>query len=462
MSLEKHYTKPKEMSGMLKTMFRNQSIFVWRSAKQTDLKANMLISLGFYVLLGVTLIGLRYDTFMHFSPWFLTIPWVLALLCIIQCIYIVSPNTRFLKKMFSDELLPEYPEKEFHNMFGFYPVNLMEKEESVNTMLDDHALQLGNIIRGHYISTKYISSKYKHLDRAYNLFLATLFTGFILFLLNTILSGGNFHEHNERTTYASYAFDSPNSVHVLDKELNEISGLAYSEKEDVLYTINDEKGRVYKLSPKDGSILEDYKFSGKGDYEGIELCKDKVLVTNSSGDIYISNSDDNKAIVQHTPLSQINDVEGMGYDSKSDQILLACKGQPWLPIEGDKAIYAYNQVFHRMDSIVFLDIKISDLTACVDTIYEDELMVASLHRRLAEFAPSGIAVDPSNQDIYILTAHGSIIAIYDKFKRIRDIIHLNEVVIPQPEGICFDASGNLFISTEGHGGSGKLFKFEKI
>ena len=184
-------------------------------------------------------------------------------------------------------------------------------------------------------------------------------------------------------------------------------------------------------------------------------------MTNSSGDIYISSFEDHKAIIQHTPLSEINDVEGMGFDPISGQILLACKGQPWLPIEGDKAIYAYNQNFHRMDSIVYLDIEISDLIACVDSIYTDKLIKTSLTRRLLEFAPSAIAIDPSNQDIYILTAHGSLLIIYDKLKRIRDVVHLNEIVIPQPEGICFDASNNLFMSTEGHGGSAKLFMFER-
>ncbi len=461
MSIEKKYTGIKEMSGMLKTMFRNQAVFVARAAKQTDQKANMLISLGFYILIGIIFIFYNYDTFIHFSSWFLVLPGSLIFLCILECIYIVAPNTRILKKIFTEELIPEYPRKEFHNMYDAFPGKLLEKEESINAMVNDHALQLGNIIRGHYVSTRYISSKYKHLDRAYNYFLATLSTSLLLFILNLLLSGGHFQEHNERSSYSDFKFDEPSSIFVLDEKLTEISGLGFNSEENTIYTINDEEGKVYILNPKNGNILDHYKFAKKGDYEGIELINNEVLVTNSSGDIYISNFQENKAIIQHTPLSKINDVEGMGYDVESDQILLACKGEPWLPIKGDKGIFAYNQTFHRMDSIVFLDIKISDLISCVDTTYTDELMKKSLGRRLKEFAPSAIAIDPTNQDIYILTAHGSIIAVFDKNKKIRDIVHLNELIIPQPEGLCFDNLNNLFISTEGHGGSAKLFMYEK-
>lgn len=461
MNVEQHYTGLKEMSGMLKTMFRNQAVFVGRTAKQTDLKANMLISLSFYILLGIVFIYLSYATYLHFSLLLLIIPCVLAFLSIVECIYIVAPNARMRNRIINKEMRSQYPDDKFHNLYMPDQGNLMATEHAVDAMLEDHELQLGNIIRGHFVYTRYISNKYKHLERAYNYFLATLGICFLLFSYNIIVSGGTFQEHDERSAYSNYRFDDPSSIHVLDKKLLEISGLGYNAEENVLYTINDEKGIIYKLNPKNGEIVDDYKFAKRGDYEGIELINNDILVTNSSGDIYISSFQDNKAIVQHTPLNEDNNIEGMAYDPINKRILLAGKGKPWLPIEGEKAIYSYNSNLHRMDSIVFLDIKIADLIACVDTIYNDDLMIKSLSNRLTEFAPSAIAIDPSNQDIYILTAHGSILVVYDKTKTIRDVIHLDELHMPQPEGLCFDSKNNLYISTEGHGGLAKIFVYNK-
>lgn len=462
MAKEKYYGSISEMSGLLKSLFRNQNVFVWRAAKQTDLKASMLVTISFYLWIGIFVVRMQFDTYLHFSPYFLLIPVILILACIIKCIYVLAPNSRFLMRFFKNEMAPAYADSENHIMFNYMSRDLPARERDIDAMVNDHQLQLGNLVRGHYVASKYITFKYINLDKAYNFFLATLVSILVLFLANLILSDGNFHEHNERSSYAKFDFDNPEDVFVLDRELEEISGLTFNMEDRLLYTINDEKGRIYKIHPESGDIVDEYKFGKKGDYEGIEILDGQILVTNSEGDLFISNQDHPQAIIQRTPLGIANDVEGLGYDPELGMVLIACKGEPWLPIEGDRAIYAYNQELHRMDSTVYLDIKISELQNCVDTLYEDNAMKEGLKRRLREFAPSAVAVRPETGDIFVSTAHGSLIAVFDKNKRIRDIVKLNEIICPQPEGLCFDNYGDLYVSTEGHGGTGKIFKFEDI
>jgi len=80
-----------------------------------------------------------------------------------------------------------------------------------------------------------------------------------------------------------------------------------------------------------------------------------------------------------------------------------------------------------------------------------------------EFFPSGIAVHPSTHDIYIISTKGNkCIACYNHSGQLKSFEYLDKDLLPQPEGICFDAAANLYISTEGkHGEAAAIYKFSK-
>ena len=80
-----------------------------------------------------------------------------------------------------------------------------------------------------------------------------------------------------------------------------------------------------------------------------------------------------------------------------------------------------------------------------------------------EFAPSGIAVHPKTQNIYVLSSQGKTLVVLHSDGQIAHIEKLEKEIHPQPEGICFDQEGNLFISNEGkeEDGVGKIYKFER-
>ena len=80
-----------------------------------------------------------------------------------------------------------------------------------------------------------------------------------------------------------------------------------------------------------------------------------------------------------------------------------------------------------------------------------------------EFFPSGIAVHPFTHDIYIISTRGNkCIACYSHSGQLKSFEYLDKDLLPQPEGICFDASANLYISTEGkHGELAAIYEFAK-
>ena len=77
------------------------------------------------------------------------------------------------------------------------------------------------------------------------------------------------------------------------------------------------------------------------------------------------------------------------------------------------------------------------------------------------FGPSGIAIHPITQQIYITSAVGNVLIVLSPDGK--SIVHIEKLRtkwMPQAEGIAFDPAANLYISTEGKGGDGKILRFD--
>lgn len=262
-----------------------------------------------------------------------------------------------------------------------------------------------------------------------------------------------------------YNIDQIDETIILPKELVEISGLSYDLAHGHLLANNDEEGIIYHLN-MDGSIANTEKFGKDGDYEGIERIGDDIVVSKHNGNLYFYNPETTQTIKVKTDLTSKNDIEGLAYDEDHKLILMACKGQTLNEDnkKKEKVVYAYNlqlEVLHQEPYLVmgdpehlsFVEYQIQGLSN-----YKKK----ALQKRVRGFSPSGIAINPANHDLYVLSARGSLVIIYDRDHELKDILFLDEDVIPQPEGICFSPEADLFISTEGKGLTGKIFKFKRI
>ena len=257
----------------------------------------------------------------------------------------------------------------------------------------------------------------------------------------------------------------------LDDQLTEISGLEYRESKHELLAINDEKGKLFTIDPNNGKLLKIQNFGKSGDYEGIALVKDRVYVTKSNGRMIafdITNPDADQKI--KTRLSLTNDVEGLCFDESQSRLLIACKGSPNISghpkKKNAKAIYAYDlekQSFEEDPALLIKDKKLADF---VETHYADKVKsekhMKKLVSRVTKISPSGLAIHPLKDHIYILSSVGKLLLVLDREGSILHVEFLNENHHTQPEGICFRANGDLFISNEGKGFAGNIYKFSPL
>ncbi len=287
----------------------------------------------------------------------------------------------------------------------------------------------------------------------------------VLIAVTTVLGVFNYLMYNDASVsfYDTVIVDSSNIINfnqpsktlTLPFALSEISGLDYDSKNDVLLAVNDERGKIYKIHKEKGKIVSKISFGDAGDYEGIEIVNDQIVMVNSSGALFFYDPDRRRTREVPTILSQANDVEGLFYDKKKERLLLACKGKVLKKGKKyERAVYAYDLEADSLKTKPYLKIDIKDLKKFMKANKPD----FTTFSRIEKFAPSAIVRHPETKDIYVCSARGSSLLIYDKEKEIKNIVFLNEYKIPQPEGLSFDDDGNLYISSEGR--RGKIFRFD--
>jgi uncharacterized protein YjiK len=252
---------------------------------------------------------------------------------------------------------------------------------------------------------------------------------------------------------------------VLARELVEVSGLVFDTKQSTLLAVNDELGYLYELSTTSGEILSKKKFADIGDYEGLALINDEVVIARSNGKLFFYNPSINgNSTIIRTSLSTSNNVEGITYLPYENTLLIACKGSPRIPGKYEekkgKLICSLNLGDKLMDKDPYLLIKDKQLKQSIKSIYGNlnltDVQLKNLESRVESFSPSGLAIHPITEELYILSAKGSLLVVVGKDKGLKHIHFLDKDFHIQPEGICFAPNGDMFIGNEGQNGSGKI------
>jgi hypothetical protein len=158
------------------------------------------------------------------------------------------------------------------------------------------------------------------------------------------------------------------------------------------------------------------------------------------------------------------------YDKFSNSLFIACKGSPAVEkhklYEGNKAIYRFDLEEMKLDKKpdILVDVNSLDSYKHYGLFKELSLWIAKkllLIESETSFHPSGIAMHPIHDEIYLISNIGKILVILDKYGKVLNVQDLNIKIFRQPEGICFSPSGDLFIANEGEakGGTGYILKF---
>jgi hypothetical protein len=244
----------------------------------------------------------------------------------------------------------------------------------------------------------------------------------------------------------------------LPEQLKEISGIVRLGG-DSLLAIEDLHATLYflKLGNSNAAITANLPFAAsqkdKFDIEDVAMIGDTIYALWSHASVFkIWNWRSKIQSKEYsTFLDKKNNTEGLAYDPVTGNLLIACKGASGDEDEKKttRAVYEFDIKKGALKQDPFLLIEKKDFKKFVT----DKV----------EFFPSGIAVHPFSHDICIISTRGNkCIACFTHSGQLKSFEYLDEDLLPQPEGICFDAAANLYISTEGkHGETATIYEFAK-
>jgi uncharacterized protein YjiK len=253
----------------------------------------------------------------------------------------------------------------------------------------------------------------------------------------------------------SYDLNNPTEEHILPNILQEISGLAYWKK-GILLCVEDETGHLYLYDHVKKEIINTIKFWKKGDFEGVTVSNDTAYVIKSNGHLYYFKIKDEPEVTNRSlPFTEKNDLEGIAKGHSNSTFYIVCKRSPDLfdiDLKG-KAVYKYN----LKNDTVYREPFIHLTTDMFKMMLKDADLTPSNHM---PFQPSGIAVHPLTEDVFLLSSVGKLLIVFNRSGKLVSMAPLKRSIFRQPEGICFDEKGNLFIANEGRGWKGYILKFE--
>ncbi len=258
----------------------------------------------------------------------------------------------------------------------------------------------------------------------------------------------------EQKTPEGYDLGKPEKFHV-PESLVEISGIAFRKgNPDTVYAIQDEQGKLFWL--KWGIKKQRHiKFARNGDYEDLAVVRNRVIVLKSNGTLYsFSLADTSKeeagGVQEWKGLLPDGEYEGISADESSGNVYVLCKHYKGPDSKTNARGYSF---------------RLNDTSLTPNGAFAIDVSTIKplMSRSKRGFRPSALANNPITHEWFIISSINQLLVITDSSWKVKTAFHLDGNRFNQPEGLAFDASGNLYISNEGdHLSEGNILKFERL
>jgi hypothetical protein len=178
---------------------------------------------------------------------------------------------------------------------------------------------------------------------------------------------------------------------------------------------------------------------------------EEFVVLRSDGSLFIFpagivRSADNKGVKTYPHILPRGEYEGL-YGDEGGKLIALCKNCP----EDDQRDEVSGYIL-QYDEKHVLRVKDHFLVE----VPRDRLK--SIHKKV-KFHPSCLARHPLTKEWYIISSVNRVLIVLDDAWKVKGMYDLNPELFKQPEGLAFDAKGNMYISNEGAQGNANILYF---
>ena len=245
----------------------------------------------------------------------------------------------------------------------------------------------------------------------------------------------------------NYVLPRPKKT-ILDKKLNEISGLYFLQETGGFLAIADNKQKIYHLTI-DGKESEYWPedFGDEEDYEDVLKIDSTIYVLISNGTLVGVKRTDTALISTKYPFwsTEKNDFETIYYDDSTRSIVMICKSCADERGKNLRTAYRFDIETKQFDTAVYYRIA---QKAVADKLKDGKI----------ELNPSAAAIHPIEKRLYILSSAGHLLIVTNMVGVVQQVFRLNPTFYPQAEGITFTPNGDLYISNEAKLGKPTLLR----
>ncbi len=235
----------------------------------------------------------------------------------------------------------------------------------------------------------------------------------------------------------------------LPNHLREISGLAMT-PDNRLLAHNDEKGVVFEIDYRNGSIVKSFALTDQGapvsdDFEGIAVADGRIYLVTSSGRVYeCSEGGDGETVlfnVYTTGIGRDCEIEGLAYNPDQRALILMCKNPRSANQKGLLTLYHWSIDTRQLVEDAHVAIPIAGFS----------------HRiKSKSFHPSGIERHPQSGNYFIVASRESAIAEITPNGEVIAVMKFPAKWHRQVEGITFSNEQTLIVADEGAGKRARL------
>lgn len=293
-------------------------------------------------------------------------------------------------------------------------------------------------------------------------------------LLNTMAQAANdpttepLSYNPEPPSAFPYDMTYPYAYFELDDLVKKVSGLSPTSDPKTVASIQEEEGKLYMIDKKTGKIASNTFFTTEGEFQAVEMVGDDAYALKSNGQLYkISNLKGAQRTVKmlRTNLPRTANLQGLAYDIANNRLLIAAKGQK----EGEftKQIYAFDVKTGQTNPEPVFEISLASFKEFLAPKKEKQYLglrkdyVETASTKGFDFAPSSIAVHPLTGNIFVISPINNVLLVMGQQGEILEMTKLKKEHHLQPEGICFDEEGTMFIANSSiNGAPAKLYEYK--